>query len=195
MGADMRGAISEEEVSDPVQRRNFLQNLLDIARAEARKSVDLEDHDALVITHAMGKDVVPHILTLLGDNEEEVTFTSVAKAYLQHASFSRQQVKKQVEFVVKEFGAFLNGTALREITQVTLHDYAQHLSDNGAAYNTIRGRIDKISLVFHHAVRKGIVSVNPCIGLRLWGYGKPRQRYKPLSDLQTGYAATASLVV
>jgi site-specific recombinase XerD len=56
-----------------------------------------------------------------------------------------------------------------EVTPVTLYDYAQQLSDEGIAYNTIRGRIDKISHVFKYAVRKGIVTVNLCLGLKLQG--------------------------
>lgn len=193
VGADMRGTVTDKEASDPVERRQLLQWLLDQANAQANAKVDRDDHEAMALKDIMKDDVAPHLKTLLGDNADEVTFASVAQDFLQQTSFPRQQLKKQAEFVVKEFVAFLKGKALAEITPVTLYAYAQQLSDDGAAYNTIRGRIDKISLVFHHAVRKGIVPVNPCLGLKLQGYGKPRESYKPLTDEEVAQLFTVPM--
>ena len=108
------------------------------------------------------------------------TFAILAQTYIEQTNFTREQAKKQTIQATNEFSAFLGlNKLLAEIVARDLYAYAEHLSTTiGLAKSTIRGRIDRVSLVFHEAVRKGVIPTNPCIGLRLIGFGKEREHYK-----------------
>ena len=112
-----------------------------------------------------------------------LTFAILAQTYIEQTNFTREQAKKQTIQATNEFSAFIGpNNLLTEIAAKHLYAYAEHLSTTiGLAKATIRGRIDKISLVFHEAMRKGLVPANPCIGLRLIGFGKERESYKPFT--------------
>jgi integrase len=167
------GSAKDEEALDELAEAT-------IAQLEALTLTDFEpeydDHVGKIVEAS--RKAGPANLTPYG----ALTFASVANDFVSTTNFTRQATKKQTETVVKEFAGFIGDVALHEIVPVTLYSYAQELSNAEYARNTIRGRIDKISLVFHHAVRKGLVSSNPCLGLKLKDYGKPPENYVPLAD-------------
>lgn len=132
------------------------------------------------------RDLINQLDALLvkeGSKEDQPTFTKAAQTYIEQTNFTREQIKKQTILATNEFAAFIGpDKLLTEIAAKDLYAYAAHLSATiGLAKTTIRGRIDRVSLVFHDAVRKGLVLANPCLGLRLTGLGKDRESYKPFT--------------
>lgn len=127
-------------------------------------------------------DQLESLLVQEGTKEDQPTFASAAKNYIEQTNFTREQIKKQTIRATNEFSDFIGPKLLTEIAAKDLYAYAAHLSSkSGFAKNTIRGRIDRISLIFHDAVRKGLTEINPCIGLRLIGFGKERESYRPFT--------------
>lgn len=122
------------------------------------------------------------LLVQEGSKEDQLTFANVAKLYIEQTNFTRQQIKKQTVWAINEFSDFIGPKLLTEIVAKDLYAYAEHLSSTiGLAKTTIRGRLGRISLIFHDAVRKGQTQINPCLGLRLTGFGKERESYRPFT--------------
>ncbi len=114
--------------------------------------------------------------------DDQPTFAKIAQTYIEQTNFTREQLKKQTLRATNEFSAFIGpDKPLKEIAAKDLYAYSEHLSILGRAKGTIRGRIDNISVVFHYAIRKDLVPSNPCLGLRLIGFGKDREYYKPFT--------------
>ena len=132
------------------------------------------------------RDLIDQLDALLvkeGSKEDQPTFRESAQTYIEQTNFTREQIKKQAILATNEFSAFIGqNRPLTDIAAKDLYAYAAHLSTTiGLAKTTIRGRIDRVSLVFHEAVRKGLVLANPCLRLRLDGLGKDSEPYKPFT--------------
>lgn len=159
----------------------------DVERYVGAKLVPSPTEEGVHIIEKQGEKLrviqrLEELLTSESAEDDRPTFSAASKVFIEQNNFTREHVRKQAVLATREFSNFVGDKALVDIGPTDLYAYAEHLSSEiGLAKTTIRGRIDKVSLVFHHAVRKGFVPINPCIGLRMIGFGKERESYKPFT--------------
>jgi integrase len=173
----------------PDNRANYIEELkIDLRRGVGMQLVPSPTEPNVYVDRdgQQKRDLIDQLDALLvkeGSKEDQPTFAKIAQTYIEQTNFTREQIKKQSILATDEFAAFIGpDKPITEIAAKHLYAYAEHLSTTiGLAKTTIRGRIDRVSLVFHEAVRKGLVLANPCLRLRLTGLGKESEPYKPFT--------------
>ena len=187
---DLSKWLMQHPEAGPESRAHYVEELkIDLRRGVGIKQLVPSPTEPNVYVDRDGRerrDLIDQLEALLvkeGSKGDQPTFAKMAQTYIDQTNFTREQIKKQTILATNEFSTFLGpNNLLTEIAAKHLYAYAEHLSTTiGLAKTTIRGRIDKISLVFHEAMRKGLVPANPCLRLRHTGLGRDRESYKPFT--------------
>jgi integrase len=145
---------------------------------EAMRSLPSDPDSAVVVDDALDKIKA---LEATRPSQDSLIWP-LAEEFLEKEQFNRVQIKKDTIRALKEFSEFIGETAVSEIKQKELYDYAEHLAnEKNQANRTITGRIGKLSNLFNYCVRKGYLPSSPTVGLKLSRFGAQPVRYSPFT--------------
>jgi integrase len=109
-----------------------------------------------------------------------IPISDLAKRWLLKHSFGKVKTKDAAKRALDHFIDVMGDLFISDITKKVAYDFATALHPICAA-KTIGNRISYLSQALTFAETEGLISSNPLFGMKLSGYGKPSQRYQPLT--------------
>jgi integrase len=109
--------------------------------------------------------------------------SEVAKDFLSSHTFTKAKTKDAAAKAIGHFIEFSGDLVVSKIVKKNAYDFASGHSALLAG-KTIVNRVSYVSQCLTYAERKGIITSNPFVGLRLEGYGRSQESYTPLDRKQ-----------
>ena len=110
-----------------------------------------------------------------------VRLSAASKQYLDTNPYGPAKTMRDAELSLEQFQQFAGDVALKEVTPVLIHDYAEFVGANKSR-ETVAKKIGYVKRMFDYAVRKGWVASNVFLSVRLdKNVGRKRESYEPFS--------------
>lgn len=186
-GADMRDTITEKQASDPIQRRQVIQWLLEEAAKVRMQPIDEENSDGedAYVQRITTQQVEPMLKTLLADtyadNEGPVgkTVADALAAYIDGRGWNRVKVKEQAEVYIRRFVDFVGDVPLADLTKQHAYRFADILArDKGYSNKTVGTHLSYVTAMLKWCEKRGWMASQPFSGLDLKGYGAKSVKWK-----------------
>lgn len=186
-GADMRDTITEKEASDPIQRRQVIQWLLEEAAKVRMRPIDEENSDGedAYVQRITTQQVEPMLKTLLADtyadNEGPAgkTVADALAAYINGRGWNRVKVKEQAEVYIRRFVDFVGDVPLADLTKQHAYRFADILArDKGYSNKTVGTHLSYVTAMLKWCEKRGWMASQPFSGLDLKGYGAKSVKWK-----------------
>lgn len=186
IGADMRGTVTEKEVSDPVVRRQWLQWMEDQATEVEMRPVDEDDggEDAYV-ARMITQKIKPRLASLRAETyqgltaPEGKTVGDALAAYIDGRSWNRIKVKEQAKVYIGRFVELVGDIPLADLTKRHAYQFAEFLAHKeGYANKTVGTHLSCVTAMLKWCERRGWMASQPFSGLDLRGYGAKSEKWK-----------------
>ncbi len=107
--------------------------------------------------------------------------SDAAEDFLATNPYEIHKTARDAVLAIDEFKTAVGDLPLTEVTAVMVHKYAETLGKNRAR-NTVQKKIGYVSRLMDHAIRKGWITSNILVGLRLGTkVGKAKESYRSFS--------------
>lgn len=179
IGADMRGTVTEKEVHDPVERRQWLQWMENEATKVEMQPIDDDDGgDDAYVARVITQKIKPRLAALLAETYEDgnvpagKTVSDALAAYIAGRDWNRVKVRQQAEVYIRRFVELVGDIRLADLTKHHAYRFAEILArDKGYAKKTVATHLSYVTAMLKWCEKRGWMASQPFSGLDLKGYG------------------------
>lgn len=186
IGADMRGTVTDKDVHDPVERRQWLQWMEDEAtKVEMQPSDDDDGGDDAYVARVITQKIKPRLAALRAETYEDgtvpagKTVSDALATYIDGRHWNRLKVKEQAKVYIGRFIELVGDIPLADLTKQHAYQFAEVLAHKeGYANKTVGTHLSCVNAMLKWCERRGWMTSQPFSGLDLRGYGAKSEKWK-----------------
>lgn len=110
------------------------------------------------------------------------TILNTLPNYISGRNWNREATKKGAEAHIRHFAKVVGNLSLEQLEKAHAYDFAKALADEGKANRTIKTSVSSVSSFLTWCEQERLITTTPFFNLKLSNFGKPSEKYKPLSN-------------